>query len=117
MSLVSLELCNCAIDSHNASLLFWHLKNNNTLVNLNLGNPHSNQRNRIGVQGARALADLLKTNKFLSVLSLQACGITEEMLGILNQAFRVNKTLLHLDLSHNDLNDITGTSLVVCYSL
>jgi len=39
------------------------------------------------------------------------------MLDILNSSFKINKSLLHLDLSFNDLNEIKGTSIVVSYSL
>ncbi|KAH3759104.1 NOD3 protein [Pelomyxa schiedti] len=71
--------------------------------------------NSIGDAGAQQLAEALKMNKTLKVLSLQANKITDTGAAFLLQAVKTNSTLTHLDLGNNKLT--TRTAEIVAATL
>ena len=57
-------------------------------------------------RGAAAIAQALLTNSSLRVLSLTACGITEDGAKRLANGLRRNKTLVRLNLTGNQIGDV-----------
>lgn len=88
-----------SLDAEAAEALADVLKNNDTVVSLDLS------KNNIGDKGVQALAELLKNNKTLEELILSRNNITKTGVEALVEALKVNKTLKELDLSENDLGD------------
>ncbi|CAD8177391.1 unnamed protein product [Paramecium pentaurelia] len=103
LPMVSLTLCNCGIGPRGFAVLFQTLSINQTLYHLNIGNPFSNERNRLGL-ALNQLAEALKKNRILSILDISGCGIYD--LRKLNSAFAENRNLLHINVSDNELKDI-----------
>ncbi|CAK80923.1 unnamed protein product (macronuclear) [Paramecium tetraurelia] len=102
LPMVSLTLCNCGIGPRGLAVLFQTLSINQTLYNLNIGNPFSNERNRLGL-ALNQLAEALKKNRILAILDISGCGIYD--LRKLNSAFAENRNLLHINVSDNELKD------------
>ncbi|CAK56786.1 unnamed protein product (macronuclear) [Paramecium tetraurelia] len=100
--MVSLTLCNCGIGPRGFAVLFQTLSINQTLYHLNIGNPFSNERNRLGL-ALNQLAEALKKNRILAILDISGCGIYD--LRKLNSAFAENRNLLHINVSDNELKD------------
>ena len=63
--------------------------------------------NRIGAEGARALAEALKTNKALTSLDLRRNSIGAEGARALAEALKTNSALTSLDLRWNSIGDGT----------
>ena len=61
--------------------------------------------NKIGVSGAQAFANMLKTNKTLKVLNLFSNLVDVDGARSLNDAFKVNCTLQEIDLGLNRLRE------------
>ncbi|KAG0333864.1 hypothetical protein BG000_008833 [Podila horticola] len=87
----------------------WHLsaalKNNSTLVSLNL------QDNLIGVHGGMALSEALKTNTTLFSLELAGNKIRENRALALSEVLKTNSTLTTLNLKSNQFGDNGGQML------
>jgi hypothetical protein len=84
---------------------------NNTIINLAIGNPVSNNRNRLGLHGCELLCKLITGNPYLQMLGLAGCGISTKMIGILNEGFKANSELKHLCLASNDFMALKNESV------
>lgn len=102
LHMVSLTLSNCGIGSKGFQLLFRKLVQNQTIYALNVGNPHSSNRNRIG-KAIKDLCAVLQYNQILAVLDIRCCGITN--VSALNKGLSLNNSLTHLNLSDNDIHN------------
>ncbi|CAD8086181.1 unnamed protein product [Paramecium sonneborni] len=102
LPMVSLTLCNCGIGPRGLAVLFQTLSINQTLYHLNIGNPFSNERNRLGLS-LNQLSEAIKKNRILAILDISGCGIYD--LRKLNSAFAENRNLLHINVSDNELKD------------
>jgi Ran GTPase-activating protein (RanGAP) involved in mRNA processing and transport len=74
------------------------LSMNRTLTHLNL----SNNREMIGDQGARALADMLQVNKTLTYLNIRNNYISNDGAQAIAESLLKNWTLTELDISDNN---------------
>ena len=97
-TLVNLDLWQCDIDSDVAcQLASVVLCTNDTLQKLNLDN------NPIGVKGATAFAEMLRTNCTIVSLWLSDCDITSDVACQLASALCANDTLQDLSLRDNPI--------------
>jgi Ran GTPase-activating protein (RanGAP) involved in mRNA processing and transport len=95
-----LQLINCEITSNGASLLANALSRNRTLEQLSLWN------NRIGDMGVRSLSNALSFNRNnLKKIDLSDNDITDDGAKYLAQMLKTNTILTHLTLSRNNISD------------
>ena len=89
---------------------FTHaLANNNTLRWLFLND------NKIGIEGAKRLADALKVNKTLKKLYLGANKIGDEGAKLIANALMENESLEEFSLDRNNIGDEGAKSLADCF--
>ncbi|CAD8084685.1 unnamed protein product [Paramecium sonneborni] len=88
LPMISLTLFNCEIGLRGFSVLFQTLSIDQTLYHLNIGNPFSNERNRLGL-ALNQLSQALKKNRILAILDISG----------------QNLNLLHINVSDNELKD------------
>ncbi|KAM3127077.1 Leucine-rich repeat-containing protein 74A [Paramecium bursaria] len=101
INMVSLSLSNCGIGPNGFVQLFKAVKQS-TLYSLNVGNPQSNNRNRLG-KSIKDLGVLLGQNKILAMLDISACGIYDVY--HLNQGLIQNQTLIYLNIADNEIKE------------
>ena len=95
--LIHLDVSSNEISPRGFSILFESLMQNNTLISLNISSIDHWYKNRIGIEGARALKELIKQNIFIQFLNLSSISLGDEGLEILTKGiiFKYN--------SQNDL--------------
>ena len=81
--------------------IFKGLKKNCHVTNLDLSAVDGIDRNRIGTQGCKYLAEVIIENQTLSQLNVAMCGITSEGCLFLGPALTKNDALTALDISAN----------------
>lgn len=64
--------------------------------------------NKLGDEGAKAIADMLKENGSLVLLKLSGNNFTDRSAEHISPALITNTKLQHLDLSHNALGERAG---------
>lgn len=64
--------------------------------------------NKLGDEGAEAIADMLKENGSLVLLKLSGNNFTDRSAEHISPALITNTKLQHLDLSHNALGERAG---------
>lgn len=103
-TIVHLDLgCN-SIHSEGAMGFFTVLQNQNSLVSLNLAN-NDCYKNKvmIGVKGAQALGEMLKTNQIMQILDLTDNSLNSDALVYVVDGIKHSRNLVSLNLSHNDI--------------
>lgn len=95
----NLYLLDGLFNSENIKYFMEAIKNNNTIVKMNL------DKNNIGDEGAKYIADALKTNTSLIELSLTHNLIGNEGAKHIADALKTNTSLKELNLSHNGITD------------
>jgi len=115
-TLKELDLSGNELDERTAKTLGVALKKNGVLEVLNLsGSGYFS----VGVDGAMELAKGLLANKSLKVLSLAGNAAEAGSVPVIGdkgaraivEALQQNKSLIEVDLSHNDLGDLPGCGL------
>lgn len=102
-TLKKIELDNNFLGAKSLLAFGESLKVNASLVYLSLdSNPIFSTTND-DIKGVRALIDALKTNKTLTSLNLWRTGVKATDGEMLASAMDVNKTLLFLDIGHNNI--------------
>lgn len=91
------------MDDLTLSYLFKHLQKNNTIVDLDIGNPKMQNRNKLRSKGSVALRGLLKLNKVIQILNLRNLGINFESFQNVIQGV-AESGLVSLNLSQNMIN-------------
>jgi len=77
--LISLNLSSNNLTSLSAAPLFKALRTNHTLVHLNLSSDvESNTCNKLGPSGARSLAKLLESQRYLAIINVKGNAIGNE---------------------------------------
>ena len=69
------------------------------------------RNNKISCDGAKAIAEFLKTNQSVECLDLSDNDIGDDGAKALAEAIKVNKTLKDLDLFHNAIADDGGKAI------
>ena len=95
------------IDDDLVSILIKGLMLNKTITQIDLSH------NKIGDSGARKIAKYVLQTTILTNLNLGDNCITYEGSRYLAQALKVNKSLIHLDLKLNRLDDKAGSKLCI----
>lgn len=98
---ICVDLRSNAITSDGSSMIFKALTGNTHITTIDISAIDGIDRNRVGTQGATAIASVLKKNDILSSLTISMCGVSEEGCGFIGPALASNKSLLYLDLSAN----------------
>ena len=93
--LVHLDISSNDITPHGFAILFESLKENNTIVSLNISSSEHWFKNKIGVEGCKALKELLKENIFIQLLNLSSVCLGDEGLHILTKGilFKYNSQM------------------------
>ena len=99
--IIHLDLRSNCIFVKGAISLFQALEDNDTVVSLDFSSIDGIDRNKIGTQGCKSLAQLLQRNEIISHLNLSMSGISADGCLFLSSALSQNKSLIHLDLSIN----------------
>ena len=117
--LESLEIASCGIRNEGIKFLSHSLRENTTLISLNLGFlkstnelgefPNSMGESSIGETGEQFIANALRSNKTLRSLDLVNTGIQQNGISTLIKMVQENNTLLYLHLEqfgipHNELS-------------
>jgi len=106
-SLCQISLPGNLIDDDLVSILIKGLMLNKTITQIDLSH------NKIGDSGARKIAKYVLQTTILTNLNLGDNSITYEGSRYLAQALKVNKSLIHLDLKLNRLDDKAGSKLCI----
>jgi len=106
-SLCQISLPGNLIDDDLISILIKGLMLNKTITQIDLAH------NKIGDSGARKIAKYVLQTTILTNLNLGDNCITYEGSRYLAQALKVNKSLIHLDLKLNRLDDKAGSKLCI----
>ena len=106
-----LDLSNNNLDDKSAILLSKYLNNNtnantntntnmclSTLENLDISG------NLIGCEGAKAIAESLKTHIYLNILDISENNIGSEGANYIGEMLKVNKSIKILDINENNIN-------------
>ena len=101
---IGLDLCGNEICERGASYISKALQNTNILVALWLS------FNPIGDHGLQTIFRGLKKNKTLKNFSIAKCCMTDIGMTSLAETIRINKSIVNLDINHND--DITDKGLL-----
>lgn len=90
--LISLNLSSNNLTPLGAAPLFKALRTNHTLVHLNLSSDvESNTCNKLGPSGARSLAKLLESQRYLAIVNVKGNAIGNEGMQALCLALRENE--------------------------
>lgn len=108
--IVELDLSSNSITSAGGADLIRSLERNQSLIHLNLSSHEGLQRNTLGALGVKPFKDVLKVNRYLTILNLSGCFIGDIGLGYICDGLQgsqdtANKTLNELNLA---LNEITS---------
>ena len=80
------------------------IRKSNTVVSVDVSSVDHVNRNRVGVQGAKALARTLRVSVYLQILNLASVLLGDRGLKVLVDGVVGNTTLLSLNLRHNELS-------------
>ena len=99
-SLTELNLRGCDITEAELREIARGLLHNTSLKKLDISQNHTSfSRNKLGMEGSVALAEMLSCNKSLTELNLRGCDITEAELREIARGLLHNTSLKKLDIS------------------
>jgi Ran GTPase-activating protein (RanGAP) involved in mRNA processing and transport len=106
-TIVSLDLTSNQIGSAGGAFIFTALKDNQSIIDLNLSSAEGLARNTLGPAGVKPLAKVLQINQFLTFLNLAGNFIGDTGLGYICQGIQGgnNKGLKVMNLTLNDISD------------
>ena len=93
-SLIILDISYCGIAAEGAAIISYSMKNNDTLLQLNMSN------NKFGFEGTKEFAKILKFNVALQKLDISDCG---NVVAVLCDSLKKNTTLKDLKMSHSKI--------------
>ena len=99
--IIHLDLRSNAITNTGFIKLFRALRRNSFLASLDISAVGGIERNKIGLQGCKELANMLLENEIISTLNISTCGVSIEGCAFLSLAFSRNKGLVSVDISAN----------------
>jgi Ran GTPase-activating protein (RanGAP) involved in mRNA processing and transport len=104
--IIHLDLRSNAINVAGFLRLFQALRHNDHIVSLDFSAIDGIERNRIGTEGSRALAEFLVKTQTIAQLNLAMSGISSEGCSMIGHALTVNESLSWLDLCGNRFKTI-----------
>ena len=102
-SIIRLNLSSTELSHKGSKRIFKSLCKNQSLVSLSLGCVEGVYKNRIGERGLDYLGDLLKENKYLSILDISSNRIMDEGFNKAVQAISGTEILDSLNVSNNEI--------------
>ncbi|CAI2376682.1 unnamed protein product [Moneuplotes crassus] len=114
--LVHLDISSNKITPGGFIKLFDALLKNITLVSLDLSNRNNVNKNRLGEEGAKALGNLLESNKMIQILDLSMLSIQDYHMKELSNSIVASDNLVSLRLSNNELSFKSMSSICHLFS-
>ena len=107
-SVVHLNVASNEIGNEGMVSLMKGLKQNESVISLNMSTLDGVSRNRIGFTGMRELGSLLMTNKFLTILDISAIGLGNDGFDLICDTLldETLTSLLSLKSQSNEINSI-----------
>ena len=103
-SLVHIDIGSNDITFEGANSFFLSMRSHNTLTSINIANSDGLHRNRIGAKGWIGLNELIKHNKWLSMIDISDNTIGNDGIKtLLNGLTPLMVNLIYINLSNNDL--------------
>ena len=109
--IIYVDLRSNAIGIKGCTDIFTGLLNNCHVTCLDISAIDGIDRNRLGSQGAKALARVLQENQVISHLNVSMSGLTADGCKYIGDSLTKNKSLIYLDLSANRFGSTGAISL------
>ncbi|EAR85780.1 hypothetical protein TTHERM_00312620 (macronuclear) [Tetrahymena thermophila SB210] len=103
-NIIHLDLSSNNISPEGFQIFFESLLGNQSLISLDISCKEGLNRNKLGLQGSRALEAFLKQNKTLQILNISGTSMTEDGSICVLNGLQGNKSIVSIDFSCNELN-------------
>lgn len=102
LSLVHIDVSNNDLTGNSLNEFLLMVGKHQTIVSVNVSSSEGYVRNRLRLNSGPSLELALKS-PILSILNLSGTGITSESIPYLTAGLKGNRTLIDLDVSHNEI--------------
>ena len=110
-NLIHLDISSNGISSAGFSDIFSSLYSNNTLVSLNLSSSDRSYRNKLGVKGAKELANLLRHSWFIQYLNLSSTALCNDGGKIVIDSVKESQSIISLIIKSNEMTHLIADDL------
>lgn len=103
LSLVHLDLSSNGLTCEGSTELLKILSYNENISSLNLCSHEGHKKNRLGLDGSKAICNYLQTSQVISILNISNTSIGPKGINYISKGLENNFTLCSLNISYNNI--------------